>query len=171
MHYSVGIIGCGTIGHELALAIDNGKVNNASLIALFDKEENALNSLTSKLENNSPAVFTDSSRFFSSACFKETNIILESASQDAIREFAKTIVGAGKSLLVMSVGAFSDMPLLSDLIRISTTRGSRIFVPTGALAGIDAIRSVRHMVDSIKLVTTKNPKSLVRPTPAAPTSA
>ncbi len=33
-------------------------------------------------------------------------------------------------------------------------------MPTGAIAGIDAIRSVKHLLDSITLTTTKGPKAL-----------
>jgi aspartate dehydrogenase len=33
-------------------------------------------------------------------------------------------------------------------------------VPSGAIAGIDAIRSVRHIADSISLTTKKSPKAL-----------
>jgi aspartate dehydrogenase len=33
-------------------------------------------------------------------------------------------------------------------------------VPTGAIAGIDSIRSVKHLLESVTLTTTKNPKAL-----------
>ena len=35
-----------------------------------------------------------------------------------------------------------------------------MYVPSGAIAGIDAIRSVKHLLDSVTLTTTKSPKAL-----------
>jgi aspartate dehydrogenase len=49
---------------------------------------------------------------------------------------------------------------LSELLDIASQNGSHIYVPTGAIAGIDAIRSVKHLLDSVVLTTTKNPIAL-----------
>ena len=156
----VGIIGCGTIGTELALAIDSGRVNNASIVALFDGVNQVALSLQYRLRNNNPRTFTDFEEFISSSSFRDTDIIVESASQDAIKRFSKKIVENGKSLIVMSVGALSDPPFLSELLDIASHNSARIYVPTGAIAGIDAVRSVKHLLDSVSLTTTKNPKAL-----------
>jgi aspartate dehydrogenase len=56
----------------------------------------------------------------------------------------------------MSVGALADGQLLASL---QSSRG-RIYIPTGAIAGIDAIRAVKHLLDSVTLTTTKAPKAL-----------
>jgi aspartate dehydrogenase len=156
----VGIIGCGTIGTELALAIDTGRVKNASVVALFDTVNKAALSLQYRLRNNNPRTFTDFEEFISSSSFRNADIIVESASQGAIKRFSKKIVENGKSLIVMSVGALSDPPFLSELLDIASHNSARIYVPTGAIAGIDAIRSVKHLLDSVNLITTKNPKAL-----------
>jgi aspartate dehydrogenase len=156
----VGIIGCGTIGTELALAIDSGRVKNASVVALFDGVNQVALSLQYRLRNNNPRTFTDFEEFISSSSFRDTDIIVESASQDAIKRFSKKIVENGKSLIVMSVGALSDPPFLSELLDIASHNSARIYVPTGAIAGIDAVRSVKHLLDSVSLTTTKNPKAL-----------
>lgn len=156
----VGIIGCGTIGTELALAIDSGRVKNASVVALFDVVNQVALSLQYRLRNNNPRTFTDFEEFISSSSFRDTDIIVESASQDAIKRFSKKIVENGKSLIVMSVGALSDPPFLSELLDIASHNSARIYVPTGAIAGIDAVRSVKHLLDSVSLTTTKNPKAL-----------
>lgn len=161
MSKRVGIIGCGTIGSELAIAVDSGKVKNASIVALFDAAEHVLLSLGSRIQSSSPSTFTDFTKFVSSSSFRDTDIIVESASQDAVNRFGKKIVESGKSLIVMSVGALADPLFLSELLDIASHNSSRIYVPTGAIAGIDAIRSVRHLLDSVILTTTKNPRALV----------
>ena len=160
MFRKVGIIGCGTIGSELALAIDSGKVKKASLLLLYDKVENAAVELKSKLENSNTTTFSNFSQFISSSAFANTDIIVEAASQDAVRKFAKTIIQSGKDLIIMSVGALTDRDLLNELSDIASKKEVHIYVPSGAIAGIDAIRSIRHLLKSVTISTTKTPKAL-----------
>ena len=157
----IGIIGCGTIGSELALAIDSGKVENASLVALFDIVNSIAKQLKSKLQNSNPVVFSDFLEFVSSTSFIQSDIIVEAASQEAVRNFSRKIVEGGKNLIIMSVGALSDYSFLCELLRSASKSLSCIYLPTGAIAGIDAIRSVKGLLESVTLTTTKNPKALV----------
>ena len=156
----VSLIGCGTIGRELALAIDTGRVKNASLISLFDIVGHVAEKLKNNLQNSNPSYFSDFSQFISSSSFMEADIIIEAASQQAVRNFGKKIVECGKTLMVMSVGAFVDKLFLSEMVDIASKYHSRIYLPTGAIAGIDAIRSVKYLLDSVTLITTKSPKAL-----------
>jgi aspartate dehydrogenase len=154
---SVALIGCGTIGTHLALAIDSGSIANASLIGLFDIVDGNAKNLKSKLKSG-PEVYLDFGRFINSPA----DIIIEAASQQAVRKFGKQVIQANKDLMIMSVGALADRKFLAELFELAALREgrSRIYVPTGAIAGIDAIRSVRHLLDSVTLTTTKSPKAL-----------
>ncbi|MFL6452522.1 MAG: aspartate dehydrogenase [Nitrososphaeraceae archaeon] len=156
----VALIGCGTIGKEIAFAIDSGRIKNASIVTLFDKVKSAAYELRSKLHHNDPHIFSDFTEFISSRSFKGTDIVVEAASQDAVNSFCKKIVENGKSLMIMSVGALADQLLLSELLDKASHNQCHIYVPTGAIAGIDAIRSVRHLIDYVMLSTTKSPKAL-----------
>src|SRR5688572_19080565 len=151
----VGLLGCGTIGSQLALAVDSHKVPNASLAALFDASEANLKSLKGRLRA-SPEAYSDFDGFLSSGA----DIVIEAASQDAVRSFGKAIPDAGKDLMVMSVGALADGAFLAGLLRAAARKGRRIFVLTGAIAGVDAIRNVRNLLESVTLTTTKSPKAL-----------
>ena len=151
----IGIVGCGTIGSQLAIAVDSDKIANGSLVALYDIAEIKLLELKSKL-HSSPNAYSDFGRFLSSG----SDIIVEAASQDAIRIFGRAILEARKDLMVMSVGALADNGFLTELLEISARKSCRIYVPTGAIAGIDAIRSVKHHLESVTLTTTKNPRAL-----------
>jgi aspartate dehydrogenase len=154
---NVGLIGCGTIGTHLALAIESGSIANASLAGLFDIVDDNAKNLKSKLKGN-PEVYSDFGRFIDCPA----DIIIEAASQQAVRKFGKPIIEASKDLMIMSVGALADRTFLAELLELSPVRKgeSRIYVPTGAIAGIDAIRSVRYLLDSVTLTTTKSPKAL-----------
>jgi aspartate dehydrogenase len=154
---SVGLIGCGTIGTHLALAIESGSIVNASLTGLFDIVDGNAKNLKSKLKSG-PEVYLDFGRFINTPA----DIIIEAASQQAVRKFGKLVIQASKDLMIMSVGALADRTFLAELLELAALREghSRIYVPTGAIAGIDAIRSVRHLLDSVTLTTTKSPKAL-----------
>jgi len=151
----VGLIGCGTIGSQLAMALDSNKIRNASIVAIFDVVEDNLQRLKSKLYTN-PGAHSDFAEFLGSGA----DIVVEAASQDAVRQFGKTILETGKDMMIMSVGALADKGLLAQLLEVATSTSCRIYVPTGAIAGIDAIRSVKQLLDSVMLTTTKNPKAL-----------
>ena len=156
----VGIIGCGAIGTQVALAIDDAKISDTILEFLFDTNPDATKSLAGKLTNSTARCFSDFSDLISSTPFKASNLVLESASQAAVRLFAKRLLELGKDLIVMSVGALADDQLLSDLLASLDKDGTNLVLPTGAIAGIDAIRSVKEVLDSVLLITTKNPKAL-----------
>jgi aspartate dehydrogenase len=154
---TIGLMGCGTIGTHLAMAIDSGRVANASVNGLFDIVGGNSRALKTRLKST-PQLYDNFDRFVDSTA----DIIIEAASQQAVKNFAKRIIESGKDLMVMSVGALADTLFLAELLQLTPIRNgqSKIYVPSGAIAGIDAIRSVRHIADSISITTKKSPKAL-----------
>ena len=150
----IGILGCGTIGSELALAIDSRKID-AKLIALFDLYQDTANTLAKKLKIR-PIV----ARSFEEFIANEMDIIVEAASQDAVRKYARFVLENNHDLMIMSIGALLDSNLHDDLINLAEKHDRRIYFPTGAIAGIDAVRSVKHLLKEVTLTTTKSPKGL-----------
>jgi len=157
---TIGIIGCGAIGTQVALAIDKGRINDTVLRFLFDADKSAANGLAAKLTTGGIARFSEFTELISSAEFKQSSLVLECASQEAVRLFARPLLELGKDMIVMSVGALTDNALLSELLDLSAKNGTSLVLPTGAIAGIDAIRSAREGLESVMLITTKNPKAL-----------
>lgn len=151
---TVGIIGCGAIGSELATAVDSRKVN-AELVALFDVYQDAVNSLANKLKTK-PVVVKTIEDLVSS----NIDIVVEAASQGAVRKYARIVLAHGHDLMTMSIGALLDSNLYNELIAVAKKHGRTIYLPTGAIAGIDAIRSVKHLLEEVTLTTTKSPKGL-----------
>jgi aspartate dehydrogenase len=130
------------------------------LVSLYDEVENVVVELKSKLQNKNTKTFSNFSQFISSPAFANTDIIIEAASQDAVRKLARTIIQSGKDLIIMSTGALAEPDLLQELLDIASKKEVHIYVPSGAVAGIDAIRSVKHLLNSVTITTTKNPKAL-----------
>jgi len=155
----VCIAGCGAIGSELAVAIDSGQVRGVTLLAIVDLVPDAAHKLKSRLRHD-VGIFTNFSELASSPEFKNVDLVVEAASQAAAKSICRQIVERKKDLLLMSVGALTDEVFFSQLLSAVLTNGTHIYVPSGAIAGIDAIKSVKGTLQSVKLTTTKNPKAL-----------
>jgi aspartate dehydrogenase len=160
MKKNISIIGCGAIGSELALSVDRMMIENVTISSLFDiKLENA-EILKSKLSHNNPVIFNDFSEYIKSDNFKDVDIVVEAASQNALTSYLNSIILLKKDVLAMSVGAFANSEFFSQVIKNVEKNDINLYLPSGAIAGIDAIKSVRSSISYVTLTTTKNPKSL-----------
>lgn len=160
MKKNISIIGCGAIGSEVALSVDRMMIENVTISSLLDiKLENA-EILKSKLSNNNPLIFNNFSDYIKSDTFKDVDLVVEAASQNALTSYLNPIILLKKDILVMSVGAFANPDFFSQVIKNVEKNDINLYVPSGAIAGIDAIKSVRNSISYVTLTTTKNPDSL-----------
>jgi aspartate dehydrogenase len=153
----VGVIGYGSIGREIIAAIRRQEIPNAKVVALFDKESQVIGSV--EYDTRQLYLFSDFEEFYNSPIYSNLDIVIECASKGAVKEYGKVIIESKKDLIVLSVGAFSDIKFLSELQNLSNLNNTRILVPTGAIAGLDSIRSVKKYLESLSITTTKHPKS------------
>ncbi len=150
----IGLLGCGAIGTQIALAIDSGKIP-AKLTHVYDISKERASSLVSKL-NTKPEITQNAALLASSP----VDLIVEAASQNAVRDNALTILQNRKDLMIMSVGALLDESIFDVILEGCKDFKKQVYLPSGAIAGLDAIKSVKDELESLVLVTTKNPKSL-----------
>ncbi len=151
----IAIIGCGNIGGEIVRAVCEGRLRSA-VVALMDRYPEKCLHLASTLEK-STGVRPVVAEGIEDLLEVEPDLVVEAASQEAVRQYAKQILRRGVDLVVMSVGALLDEGFLQE---ISSLDG-RIHVPSGAIAGLDAVRAMRHSgITKVVLRTRKNPKSL-----------
>lgn len=153
----IGLLGCGAIGRGLALAVDEGVVGGAKLVALFDQDSRNAQSLLQQLSSSPKA----SASFEDFMATEGLSMVVEAASQEAVRQYGRAVVSGGKHLLIMSTGSLLDASLFSDLSDLTQQTGCRIFVPSGAVGGIDAIRASRDTLEEVVLTTRKPPQSLM----------
>lgn len=159
MDKNIAIIGCGAIGSELAVNIDQKKIRNCRISAIFDVDSHKLNILYEKLSQK-PTIFSDFDSFINSINFKELDLVIEAASIQAARKYCLNILEKGKDIMIMSVGAFSDSSFYHNVYTIVNNGTRNVFLPSGAIGGIDILRSIKNQIEEITLVTTKNNKSL-----------
>ena len=86
------------------------------------------------------------------------DLIIEAAGGDVVPELAKKAFAAGKDLMVISVGALLDHP---DVMAESRRTGCRLYVPSGAIAGLDGIKSASvGQITHVTHTTRKPPMGL-----------
>lgn len=90
----------------------------------------------------------------------EPELIIESAGQGAVTAFGAAVLAAGIDLMVISVGALADDGIRTNLERAARENSTKLIIPTGALAGLDALSAARiDGLDSVRLKTRKPPQS------------
>lgn len=142
---TVGVIGCGAIGTLIVEAVEKHIVACDRLI-LYDNDVARAERLHRLL--HVPAVVVKS---VDEMINLKPAVIVEAASQQAVREYVGKVVAAGIEMIVMSVGALLDVGVKSSLVHFSS----------GAIGGLDAISSADLAgVDEVLLTTHKNPKVL-----------
>ena len=141
----IGIIGCGAIGTIISGAVEKGIVKCDDLI-LYDYDMAKAENLKKSLHVSVTVV-----KSLEEMIELEPAVIVEAASQQAVRDYITRILAENIELIVMSVGALLDLNVKSN----------KIHVPSGAIGGLDAISSAALTgIDEVILTTRKNPRAL-----------
>ena len=149
MALKVGIVGCGNIGLELARFVHQHRA--FALHAVSDVELEPIRRLLievqpDQFETLDPADLVDA-----------VDLIVETANKDvagAILAHPRLDV-PGKKLFLLSTSALLDN---SDLVK--QLKHCEVFLPSGAIAGLDGIKAVAERISSLTLTTTKPPAGL-----------
>jgi len=153
----VALIGCGTIGTILARAIDRGEAGEAELAWLYDLKPEKSVALSKKLRLK-PKIARSATEIFAD---KDTDLVIEAASQLAVKQYSLDVLKSNKDLMVMSVGALGDEKLLKRVKEEAGRTVRRVYVPSGAILGVDGIKAAAlGGIERATLTTRKPPKAL-----------
>ena len=147
----VGLVGCGTIGSRLALALQRDYPHAARITALHDADPTHAHALARKLTPRPSIVSLPQ-------LIRKSQLVLEAASAQVSGEIVVRSLRAGRTVFVMSVGG-----LLSDLTWQRLARRSRgqVYIPSGALAGLDGAKALAvGRIRRASLTTRKPPRGL-----------
>jgi aspartate dehydrogenase len=149
----VGIAGVGAIGQLLAKALDRGEVR-ADLAGIADPDRALAEKVAGALTHQAPIFSLDE-------LVSRSDLVVEAARQEALAEIVPKVLGAGKDLMVMSAGGLIGR---EDWFRMAEDRGRRIYVPSGAIAGLDGLKAAcRGRMDLVTL-TSRKPVAALRGT-------
>lgn len=141
----VGLLGHGAIGRPVADALRRGAVPGARLSAVLTRSGGV-----------APAVATPEELAATS------DLVVEAAGQDALRQAAAAILAGGSRLLVTSTGALADAGLRAQLAEAPP---GRVSLTCGAIGGIDVLRAICQAGPGVRvrLTSSKSPRSLIQP--------
>ena len=129
----VGLIGFGAIGRRLAESIAAGEAGHCELGAvLVRRPERIEQAVSTRL---GCMVTGDAADFLAT----RLDLVVEVAGHDALKAYAEDVLRQGKDLLLISVGALADPHFEARLRRAAHDYGRRVYLATGAIAGLDAI--------------------------------
>jgi aspartate dehydrogenase len=139
----IGIVGMGVIGRRVADALTRG-IPGVTLVGVSVRE---------------PATATGYPVLPLDQLIERADLIVEAATQAALREFGPAVLSAGKHLMVLSVGAL--VGVLDAWAALAEKHGCRILVPSGAIAGLDGVKGAREgAITAVTMETRKPPRGL-----------
>jgi aspartate dehydrogenase len=84
------------------------------------------------------------------------DLVIEAAAPHVVREYAIPLLDQGLDVLVMSAGALADAAFLCELERALQRTRRRLYVPSGAIGGLDVLRAAAvEGLDEVRLTTSK----------------
>ncbi len=146
----IGLVGCGNIASDICIAIRD-KALPATVVALTDtdvakaealRQEFKLDAVIGALDETAAAV----------------DFLAECAIASVVPEVLRMAVAHRADCLVMSVGGLLGQ---DDLLEEARRNHVHVRIPTGAICGLDGIRSAMQVgLDSVVLTTRKPPRGL-----------
>ena len=148
---TIGIVGCGAIGKTLARHIDKELRAYVSDIVLYDVDGDVSEALFGEIKNSAIALSIEK-------VIEASDLIIEAAVGKCVPELLKKVVESGKDIMIMSIGGLLGS---EDLLAAAEKKKVKVLLPSGAIAGLDAIKASKVAgIKNVTLTTRKPPKSL-----------
>lgn len=149
----IGIVGCGAIGSALAKALQRPPLARSFRLAgVHDLDHRKASTLAHRLRGGIPVLPLD-------MLIRRSDLIVEATAAASAGRIVTRALAAQRDVLCLSVGGL--LPLSRRLPTL-TRRGGHLYVPSGAIAGVDAIKAARlGTLRRVTLTTRKSPASLV----------
>ncbi|WP_396611305.1 aspartate dehydrogenase [Haloferax sp. S1W] len=157
MPLRVSLFGCGTIGLEIARAFADETID-AELTRIYDRNAEKRQTVIDEFGGtDAPEPVEEPTELFAGV-----DLVVEAAGQSAVADVTVPSLEAGCDVLVLSAGALADAALRQRAVRTAEREGQVVHVPSGAIAGLDAVKAAALTGDleTVSLTTTKNPAGL-----------
>lgn len=145
----IGFLGCGKIGQTLLAHVRKEGYAEVSFIedpaVTIEGEE--------VIRGDDPAKTQEA--------YASADLVVECATASVLKNRLELILRHA-DLLMFSVTAFCDEEFVEKAARLSEQYHRTIYLPHGAILGLDGIFDGRRLWNEVSVVTTKNPKSLGR---------
>lgn len=154
----IGLIGCGAIGQFLIERINKEKsLENTEIVAVLDERTKS----SEKLQRLANQYGFEFHQALSSFLQTPLDLVIECANIQTVNDYAPAIVKK-KDFLIISIGALADQSFYEQLVETSKEYGRKIYLPTGAIGGLDLIKAANSMdgLEKVSLISRKPAKAL-----------
>lgn len=147
----IGLVGCGTIGSFIARKIDSWE--GVELTAIADCDSAKATKLATSLARSPQTLSIEQ-------LIKQVDIVVEAASKTVVPSLMDGIIKEGKTALFMSIGGILE--LNDKQWQALSSYREKIYLPSGAIAGLDAIKAAKFgNLLSVTLTSRKPPRGLL----------
>ena len=148
----VGILGGGVIARLFLERVRAGRLVEATVVAVAGRGESSRGKALAR-EFGVPFVVGVQKLIAAGP-----EIVIEAASHEAVREHAETLLSSGIAVIVLSGGALCDDSLRERLERASKEHRAPLYVPSGGIGGLDALKAACEAgVDEVSIAVAKPP--------------
>jgi len=149
----VGIVGCGAIGSSLAKAIVSDFSDKAELTSLYDIEVEKAYNLQVKFGKKLAALNLED-------LINKVDLVIEATRADTAFDIAKKTISNSRDIMIMSVGGILEH--YKELRVLTEEKKARVFIPSGAICGIDGLKAATcGKINKVILTTKKPPKAFL----------
>jgi aspartate dehydrogenase len=148
----IAIIGGGTIARLFLEHIQRGDLGDARVVAIVGRSET---SRGRPLAGQFGIPFTTDLQGLIGA---SPDVVIEAASHEAVQAYCEPLLARGIAVIVLSGGALCDDALRARLERAATDGKALLYVPSGGIGGLDALKAACMAgVDEVTIAVTKPP--------------
>lgn len=145
----VGIVGCGTIGTELAMACQKRFASEVRLEAIADADASHARKLQHKARPKPKILSVEK-------LIQSCDLVIEAASKHVAYDIAKKALGLGKDTMIMSVGGILGKE--KEIFELARTHRCCLYLPSGGVVGIDGLKAAGiGKIHRVTLTTRKPP--------------
>jgi aspartate dehydrogenase len=152
----IGIIGCGAIGSAIAKYCAKNLADTVTVKAIFDIDKEKTEALKRELAGG--VIIEQSLEGLISSC----DLVIEAASVDAAPQVLRKSIELKKDAVIISTGGLVDK---EDLLSSARKNGCNVYIPSGAVLGLDGLRAARLSSIEEAVLTTRKPVAGLRGAP------
>lgn len=147
---NIGIIGGGSIATFLLNKINKENMFDLHITSIFVRDKKKYDQLR---DDYDVMLFNDLDKFLHS----NIDIVVEAANIEAVQTLIPSIL-VKKDVVMISIGALADEKFLQEVYERATIYNQSIYLPSGAIGGLDLLQSAQALGEVTDVVlTTKKP--------------
>ena len=144
MKKTLAVIGCGALGGTIARAAAKELRESYTLLGLAGASPEEPEALAAQTGSRA---FASVEELFGA----KPDYVVEAAGGEVVRRWGEAVLRSGSDLILLSIGALAEQELWDGLSRAAREAGRKVYLPSGAIGGLDVLRAMRLMGEGMEM--------------------